>query len=254
MKRLKIFLFTGVVALALSSCGEKLPPNMVNSPEDINDRVIGVFGGSPSARLADELGVAMPLGSSDELMSNLKVGNVDCVIMEYTVAVDLVAETSGVKLLGESLLEYDLRFAVAKENAELLDAVNSALASLNSNGTLNGLRGKYFAGRSYAYAPPGDVAPRPGTLILAVSPDDYPYSYRNESGGYSGLNIDVARAVCDSLGVGLQIAEFETGELITAVWFGKADLALGWLPGDVGDAVNISDAYALLSHVVIVRK
>jgi ABC-type amino acid transport substrate-binding protein len=247
-------LFVAVAIFAMSGCGSKRPVNLVQSPEDIAGRIIGVLSGSPSARLADELGLARSYDSIDSLMENLKFGALDCILMENTVAAELVGEASGVKLIGEPMLEYDLRFAVAKENAELLGAVNSALAYLEGNGTLNGLRGKYFASKAYAYVPPENVSPHPGALILAVSADDRPFSYKDDSGVFCGLNIDVAVAVCDSLGVELQITGLDTGELITAVWYGKADLALGWLPGDVGDVVNLSESYAHTSHVIIVRE
>jgi polar amino acid transport system substrate-binding protein len=249
-----LLVLTCIIVLALSGCGDKSPQNTIQSSDDVYGRVIGVLSGTPSARLADEIGVARGFNETGELINSLKAAVIDCALMENTVAAELISETPGVKLLGEPMLEYDLRFAVAKENAELLDAVNSALASLAENGTLDGLRGKYFAGKPYAYIPPSGVAPHPGCLTLAISSDDRPYSYINNFGTFSGLNIDTARAVCDILGVELQISVFETGELITAVWSGKADLALGWLPGDAGDMVNLSETYANLSHVIIVRK
>jgi len=241
-------------ALLISGCGDKPPPNLVNSPEDASGRFIGAISGSPSERLAGELGTARVFSSGEELMAHLKVGTIDCVIMENSTAIELVSDTAGVRILSEALLEHDLRFAVAKENSELLAAVNSALLALNDNGTLNGLRDRYFAGKSYTYTPPEDVVPRPGFLSLAVPPDSPPYSYKDADGEFFGLDIDIARAVCDYLGVELRIVEYDARELVTAVWFGKADLSLGWLPSEGEELINISEPYASMVHVIIVRR
>lgn len=253
MKRILLCLLAGILLLITAGCGDKTPPNTVHSPEDVQDKVIGAISGSPSARLADELGTLRTYSSGADLMAGLLTGAVDCAIMENTSAIDLAEATQGVKILSEPLLEYELSFAVAKENAELKNAINSALGVLSSNGILNGLRDKYFGGKPFTYVPPENIAPHPGTLTVAVSPDDWPFSYVDKNGDYSGLNVQVALAVCDQLGVGLEIAGYETGELITSVWYGKVSIALGWLPGDVHDRVNLSDPYASSSHVIMVR-
>ena len=239
--------------LTLFGCRAGRAPNIINSPEDARGQIIGALHGSPSARLAGEFGVLMTFFSGDELMNALTTASVECVFMESTTAAALVSHTSGVRILSEPLLEYDLRFALARENNELLQAVNTALAALTANGTLRGLRDKYFAGRNFTYVTP-DVPSRPGTLNLAVPPNVFPYSYRNENGDLTGMDIEVARAVCDFLGVELAIIEVDVGELVTAVWFGRADLALGWLPGDVQGQVDLSEPYAFSYHSIIVRR
>jgi len=227
---------------------------MVFSPADMPGRVIGALSGTPSERLADELGDARGFSSGDEMLAHLRAGAIDCAVMENSAALELIADSQGVRILNEPLVEYELHFAEAKENAELLLALNSALDTLRQNGTLNGLSGKYFAGKSYTYESPEGVETHPGNLSLAVPPDSPPFSYRNIEGEYSGLDIEVARAVCDLLGVELVIIEYDSWELVNAVWYGMADLAVGWIPSEGENLVNISDAYANAVHVVIVRK
>jgi ABC-type amino acid transport substrate-binding protein len=173
--------------------------------------------------------------------------------MENSAAVELIADLSGVRILSEPLIEYELHFAVSKENAELLTAVNSALESLRRNGTLGGLSGKYFAGRKYTYVPPEGVETHPGSLSLAAPSDSPPFSYKNNKGEFLGLDIEVTQAVCDLLGVELVTIEYDSWELVNAVWYGMADLAVGWIPSEGEGLVNVSDAYANAVHVVIVR-
>ena len=253
-RRLRIVSLLVAAAAVLAGCRNGMPPNFINTLEDVNGSSIGAYVGSPSIRLADEMGVARGMYTGDELMNSLKAGMLDCVIMEKTAAEALVERTAGVRILAEPLLEYDMRFAVAKENAELLQAINSALVALGGNGTLGSIRDKYFAMGDFEYIPPEGVPGHPGTLILALPPDSPPYSSMDADGGFFGMDVDVARAICDYLGVELQIIDYDAGELVTAVWFGRADIALGWLPGEAEGRVNISEPYAHAINVVIVRK
>ena len=252
-KKALCVLFT-VILLLTASCRDGRPPNEVNSLEDVSGRIIGALNGTPSARLAEELGTARVFYSTDELVFGLTTGTVDCVVMESVIAGETVSGTQGIRMLSETLTEYELSFAVPRENAELLSVVNSALAALNTNGTLRNLRDKYFSGSSYTYAPPEGVEKRPGVLTLAITPDSPPYSFVNENGEYTGLDVEVALAVCDYLGVELDIIEVDVRELVTAVWFGKANLAAGWLPGDIEEQVSITDSYANTAYVVVVRR
>ena len=254
MNKTILFAIAVFATLALVGCRDERPPNEVNSIEDVPGRFIGAFAGTPSARLADELGTARVFFSGDELMYALSSGTVDCVIMESVNAEELVSEIPEVRILGDTLIEYELRFAVPRENAQLLEVVNSALSELEADGTLRNLRDKYFSGKSYVYVNTKEVEPRPGELTLAVAPDSPPYSYKDDEGNYTGLDVEVTRAVCDRLGVQLVISEVDAEELVTAVWFARAHLAAGWLPGDINDQVSVSEPYADTAHVVIVRK
>ena len=254
MKKPLLCALAVIAVLMIAGCRDGRPPNEVNTLEDVQGKDIGALSGTPSARLAEELGTARTFYSGEELLYALVAGRVDCAVLEGVVASELVSGTQGVRILNETLLEYELHFAVPRENAELLAAVNSALAALNANGTLRSLRDKYFSGRSYRYDPPEGVAQLPGSLRLAISIDSPPYSYVDNEGEYTGLDVEVARAVCDYLGVGLIIIEADPRELDTDVWFGRADIAAGWLPGDIDEQVRISDAYADTEHVIAVRR
>ena len=259
MKRLIIIVLIAFTILFMMGCGSSGPPNEVNSIEDVSapGRTIGALSGSASAMLARDLGLVsvVTFDDVDSMLNHLRLGTIDCIVIEQAVADEIMADASGVRVLSEPLLEYDLRFAVARENNQLLDAVNRAIEALENNGTLSGLRGRHFAGRNFTYRPPTDVPARSGYLSLAVSPDSAPFSYVNEHGVFSGFDVEVAIAVSDYLGVELRIIPEDVSELIPSVWFGRADLALGWLPDDVsGGIVNISESYADSAHVVIVRR
>ncbi|MCL2079572.1 MAG: transporter substrate-binding domain-containing protein [Oscillospiraceae bacterium] len=248
---ISIALLTAIALFTLASCG---PSNVVFSVDDVYGSVIGGLAGTPSYRLATEYGTARAYYSAEQMMVDLRAGLLDCVIMEGSTAAELVSGTSGVRVLYEPLVEYDLCFAVPKENTRLLTAVNDALGTLNRNGTLRGLYNKYFAGRSYTYTSTPPDEPRTATLIVALPPDSPPFSYKDDEGRFVGMDVEMAVAVGDILGVDIRVLEYDSWELAVAVWHGKADLALGWHPGEGEGIVNMSEPYATVIQSIIVRR
>jgi len=251
------------VILLLSACrGSDSPPNAVHSADDLPGRIIGVLHRSSSARFAYEIGSDMlTFHSGEELLAALRTGRIDAALMEMHDAHAIATRASGVSILSEPLVEYDLRIAVARENAQLLNAVNSALAALGENGTLDGLYNRYFHGADFTYLPPETAGTRPGNLTIAVPYYFPPYVFPDGYGERVGMDIAVARAVADIVGTSYTIVPLELDALITAVWFGHADLALGFTPWDNGwdnangeDLVNFSNAYARSTQEIIVRR
>jgi len=240
------------VFLLLHGCSRY--PNLVNTPDDAVGKRIGALEGTPSLRLADDLGTAVAFYSETDMMNELRGGIIDCVIMERTTAQDLVTNTSGVRILPDPLLEYELRFAVPMENTALLDKVDLALEELQRNGTLRSLTNKYFARGNFTYTQRDDEEPRATYLTIALPPDSPPFSFKDSQGRFIGMDVEVAIAVSDILGVGLEPIETDAWELVTAVWHGRADLALGWHPGEGEGLVNKSEPYARAVQVIIVRR
>ncbi len=71
-------------------------------------------------------------------------GQVDCVIIDSAPAETFVAENPGLTMLeGEWVVEY-YAIGMNKENAELLEAVNKALAELIADGTVQAIIDKYI--------------------------------------------------------------------------------------------------------------
>ena len=253
MKKLFYLTIITTALVLLVSC--RAYPNPVNSSEDVEGKRIGALAGTPSLSLAEELGTASVFYSGTDMMSELRAGLIDCAIMERTTATELVSNTSGVRMLSDPILEYELRFAVPMENMGLLNAVNSALDELSRNGTLRGLANRYFARGNFSYVSPEDVDRSAGELTIALLTDSPPFSFINDEGHFIGMDVDVATAVSDILGVKLIVQEHDDAfELVTAVWHGRADLALGWHPGEGESYVNTSEPYARAVQVVIVRR
>ena len=90
------------------------------------------------------LGTVSRFNKGADAVEALKIGKVDCVIIDNEPAKAFVAESEGLKILDTAYAEEQYAIAVAKENTELLENINKALAELTADGTLQSIVDKYI--------------------------------------------------------------------------------------------------------------
>ncbi len=71
-------------------------------------------------------------------------GQVDAVVIDNEPAKAFVAANEGLKILDTEFAVEDYAIAVQKDNTQLLDAVNAAMAELKAEGTFQGIVDKYI--------------------------------------------------------------------------------------------------------------
>lgn len=81
--------------------------------------------------------------TNDAIMA-LTTGRVDCVIIDNEPAKNFVAANEGLTILDTEYAVEDYAIAIAKENTELLDQINAALAELTADGTIPAIIEKYI--------------------------------------------------------------------------------------------------------------
>ena len=81
---------------------------------------------------------------NDAIMA-LVTGKVDAVVIDNEPAKSYVAANEGLKILETEYAVEDYAACIAKENTALLDAVNTALAELKADGTLDQIVAKYIS-------------------------------------------------------------------------------------------------------------
>jgi len=74
----------------------------------------------------------------------LQNGQVDCVVIDNEPAKAFVEANEGLKLLETEYITEDYAAAIAKDNTELLDKVNAALAELKAEGKIDEIVNKYI--------------------------------------------------------------------------------------------------------------
>ena len=80
-----------------------------------------------------------------EAVQALQQDKIDAVVIDGEPAKVFAAENEGLKILDEPLTEEEYAIAIAKDNDELLEKVNTALANLKDSGKLDEIIGKYIS-------------------------------------------------------------------------------------------------------------
>lgn len=111
------------------------------------------------------------------------------------------------------------------------------------------------AATSEAGADEGYKLATDGTLTMATNAYFPPYEYYDGQ-DVIGIDVDIAQAIADKLGLKLKIEDMEFDSIITAVSTGKADLGLAGMTvtPDRQKNVDFSDSYATGIQSVIVKE
>lgn len=94
----------------------------------------------------------------------------------------------------------------------------------------------------------------PGKLIMSTNAAFPPYESTDDNGNYVGIDIDVAKAIADKLGLELVIDNMEFTAALEAAQKGKADMVMAGVTVDPDRemVMDFSDSYAKGVQVVIV--
>lgn len=118
-------------------------------------RIGAVRGGQEGKLLAQVFGDDAKLtsypGIAEELL-DLRNGRIDAVAMNYTTAAYQAQKTDGLNVITpgfvvEGVSPYEHGLVVARDQPELLAAVNDALAKLNANGDIDALKTEWITGK-----------------------------------------------------------------------------------------------------------
>ena len=114
---------------------------------DLDGKKIGVQLGTTGDIYAEDVADATieRYNKGFEAVQALTQGKIDAVIIDNEPAKLFVSENEGIKILEEDFAVEEYAAAIAKENTELLEKVNTALAELTEDGTLQAIVDKYIS-------------------------------------------------------------------------------------------------------------
>ncbi len=194
-----------------------------------------------------------------EAVQALMQDKLDAVVIDNEPAKVFVEENEGLKILDTAYTEEDYAICIAKDNTELLEQFNTAIAELKEDGTLQQILDYYINGVEGAepYTSPEGIT-YDGKLVMATNAEFPPYEYHDSSSGEDqivGLDVDFARAICDKLGKELEVTDIAFDSIIPAVDSGKADFGAAGMTvtPDRAENVNFTDTYCTGIQVVIVK-
>lgn len=248
-------------AVMLTGCGggNNIPANQVFSIDDLSGKIIGVQLGTVGDTYASDIENATVerYNKGADAVQALKQGKVDAVLIDVEPAKVFISNNTDLSILDESFAEEEYAIAVKKGNTELLEKINTALAQLKADGTLDSIKNNWIgeeSGNTPYVTPEGTTYPN-GKLIMATNAEFPPYELMNGE-KVVGLDPDMMQAVCDILGMELEIENIEFDSIIAAVNSGKADVGVAGMTvtPERQENVDFSDSYTTATQVIIVRK
>ena len=95
-----------------------------------------------------------------------------------------------------------------------------------------------------------------GKLIMSTNAEFPPYEMTTDDGGFAGIDIEIAQAIAEKLGLELVIDDMDFDGALLAVQQGKSDMVMAGVTvnEDRLAVMDFSDSYATGTQVVIVKE
>ena len=179
------------------------------------------------------------------------------IILALVMALSLCACGGGggryksIKTLGHQ--QYSIGFRLGDSTYHYIDA---ALRELGKKGTVDALSSKWFGSSSTVNMPSGGdklkelgyIAPR--SFIIGVDLDSYPMCFEAD-GGYTGFDVELAKAVCELLGWELRIQPIHSEDAYVELNSGNIDCAWGGVVLDT-ESTDYTILYTYMSTDIVV--
>ncbi|MCR5273219.1 MAG: ABC transporter substrate-binding protein/permease [Lachnospiraceae bacterium] len=239
--------------------GEKV----IESIDDLSGAKIGVQLGTVGDIYAsdyegDDAGTVVErYNKLADAVQALKQGKIDCVIVDEQPAKASIENEDSLKILDEPFKMEEYAICIAKDNDELLEKINSALSELREEGTLDKIISNYIGDDTkgqYPYVSGEEISYDNGVITVATNAAFKPYEYY-EGGEIVGIDIDIAKAIGDKLGMEIVIEDMEFDAIINAVDSHKADIGIAGMTmtEERAKSISFSDSYTTTKQVMIVR-
>ena len=253
---------------AASAAGSEASTQAIQALEDLAGKTVGVQLGTTGDLLMseevgegeDKLGIAgvEQYNKAADAVQALLTNKIDAVCIDDQVAKNFVAANPDeLTTLDTAFAEESYAIAVSKDNPDLTEQLNGAIAELKENGTLDAILDKYIAkveGAEGYVSPEGTEYPN-GTLVMATNATFDPYEYI-ENGEIVGIDAEFAKALCDKLGYDLHIEDMEFDSIIAAVVSGKADFGMAGMTvtPERQEQLDFTATYCTAAQSIIVLK
>lgn len=265
MKKLVAFTLAAAMTLSMTAVAfAEENSSGITCVDDLEGKKIGVQLGTTGDIYAsdyegDEAGTVIErYNKGNDAVMALKQGKIDCVIIDNQPALKFVEKNDDLMILEEDFALEEYAICVSKDNAELTEAINGALAELKEEGVLDQINANYIDDDTKGtcpYVSPEDVDRSNGTLVMATNAAFEPYEFY-DGDTIVGIDAEMAQAVCDKLGYELKIEDMEFDSIINAVQSGKADIGVAGMTvtEDRLKSIDFTDSYTTATQVIIVRK
>ena len=265
MKRnLGIIISALMLALCVSGCGkteqaeEAVPKEKIKSADDLAGRKIGTQLGTTGFIFAQDIEGAKvePFNKGSEAVKALKLGKIDAVLIDAETANIFVEGDDSLTILDEPFAVEEYSIAYSKDDDKIGRKVDAAITKLKEDGKLDEIKSHWIGENAdeVSYVPNAEIA-REGVIRVATNAEFPPYeSFVGTD--IVGIDVDMMNAICDELGMTLEIESMEFDAIIPSINSGEFDVGVAGISVTPEREKNVSftQSYATTTQVIIVQK
>ena len=147
------------------------------------------------------------------------------------------------KIIDVKLTDEQYAFVCKKGNTALVESMNEFMKEIKANGTFDALVSKYFEGigTKVGYTvTTTDVENTDGKFVVVTNCPFEPFEYMGTDGKIYGLDIEIAAAYAQKMGLELVIKNIGFDEIFTQVDAGYADIGMAGITASA-DRAEIYD-------------
>ena len=190
-------------------------------------------------------------------VTDMKNGNVSFVIIDEQPAKQLTKKIKGVKVIDIPLTVEEYAFGVDKAQNELLEAVNTILAEMKADGTLDAIVAAYATGEGIKpfTSAKFDANKADEQLVVATNAAFAPFEYK-EGEQFAGIDMDIAAYIAEKLGLELVIMDMDFDAVVTSVGKNGVDIAMAGLTVNETrkQSVNFTESYYNAAQMLVVKE
>lgn len=190
-------------------------------------------------------------------VTDMKNGNVNFVIIDEQPAKQLTKKIKGVKVIDVPLTVEEYAFGVDKAQSELLTSVNTILAEMKEDGTLDAIVAAYATGdgiKPFTSAK-FDANKADEQLVVATNAAFAPFEYK-EGEQFAGIDMEIAAYIAEKLGLELVIMDMDFDAVVTSVGKNGVDIAMAGLTVNETrkQSVNFTESYYNAAQMLVVKE
>lgn len=157
------------------------------------------------------------------------------------------------KVIEYDLTNEDYAFGVDKTQPELLEDVNTFIAKIKGDGTLEEICDRYFGDGEPKAVESAELDASKDQLVVATNAAFEPFEY-TKGDKYYGIDMEIAALLADELGKELVIQNMDFDAVCLSVGQQKCDIAMAGLTINTEreEYVTFSDSYYAASQKLIV--
>jgi ABC-type amino acid transport substrate-binding protein len=265
VKKLSVFtlVLLMVASILLAACQPGAQQATITGRDDLVGKKIGAQLGTTGAIEAGKIQDAevKTYDSYDLAFLDLANGQIDAVIADYPTALGFVGQNDDkLMVVGDVFTDESYGIAVCRNNPELLEQINSGLAAVKSDGTVEKLEEKWLEAASAAgtFSVPKVEGTGTGPSVrIATDATFPPFEIVDEDTlELTGFDIELMRAIAAESNLNIEFVNIGFDPLLAGTAQCQYDAAIAaiTITEERAEQMLFSDPYINAGQIVVVRK